>query len=81
MKAQLIKPIKDQHRYVVGIDFGHGESSAAICSLEWETSAGHRENKEEDIDMDINARKRLFRQQSVLCQTSLCLLEMKHLSI
>lgn len=56
MKAQLIKPIKDQHRYVVGIDFGHGESSAAICSLEWETSAGHRENKEEDIDMDINAR-------------------------
>lgn len=65
MKAQLIKPIKDQHRYVVGIDFGHGESSAAICSLEWETSAGHRENKEEDIDMDINARKKVI--PSAIC--------------
>lgn len=65
MKAQLIKPIKDQHRYVVGIDFGHGESSAAICPLEWETSAGHRENKEEDIDMDINARKKVI--PSAIC--------------
>ena len=66
MKAQLIKPIKEQHQYVVGIDFGHGETSAAICPLEWEKSAGQRESKEEDIDMDIAARKKVI--PSAICR-------------
>ena len=66
MKAQLIKPIKGQHHYVVGIDFGHGETSAAICPLEWEKSAGQRESKEEDIDMDIAARKKVI--PSAICR-------------
>lgn len=68
MKAQLIKPIKEQHKYVVGIDFGHGETSAAICPLEWEKSAGQRESKEEDIDMDIAARKKVI--PSAICRMS-----------
>ena len=66
MKAQLIKPVKGQHQYVVGIDFGHGETSAAICPLEWEKSAGQRESKEEDIDMDIAARKKVI--SSAICR-------------
>lgn len=66
MKTQLIKPIKGQHKYVIGIDFGHGETSAAICPLEWEKSAGKRESKEEDIDMDINARKKVI--PSAICR-------------
>lgn len=68
MKAQLVKPIKGQHQYVVGIDFGHGETSAAICPLEWEKSAGQRESKEEDIDMDIAARKKVI--PSAICRMS-----------
>lgn len=66
MKAQLVKPIKGQHKYVVGVDFGHGETSAAICPLEWEKSAGQRESKEEDVDMDIAARKKVI--PSAICR-------------
>lgn len=66
MKAQLVKPIKGQHQYIVGIDFGHGETSAAICPLEWEKCAGQRESKEEDIDMDIAARKKVI--PSAICR-------------
>lgn len=68
MKAQIIIPIKGQHQYVVGIDFGHGETSAAICSLEWEKSAAQRESKVEDIDMDIAARKKVI--PSSICRMS-----------
>lgn len=32
--ANLIIPSKDIHKYVVGIDYGHGETSAAICQIE-----------------------------------------------
>lgn len=64
--VQLIEPKKEQHQYVVGIDFGHGETSAAICPLEWEKSADQRESKEEDIDMDIAARKKVI--SSAICR-------------
>lgn len=64
--VQLVKPIKGKHQYVVGIDFGHGETSAAICPLEWDKSAGLRESKEEDIDMDIPARKKVI--PSAICR-------------
>lgn len=65
MKAQLMKPIKGTHQYVVGIDFGHGESSAAICPLEWEIT-GQQESKTEDTDMDISARKKVI--PSAICR-------------
>ena len=38
--VKLVKPNPNQHKYVVGIDFGHGETSAAICELQWDTKAG-----------------------------------------
>lgn len=38
--AKLIIPNPQQHKFVVGIDFGHGETSAAICEIDWEKSAG-----------------------------------------
>lgn len=31
----LTSPNKDTHRYVVGIDFGHGETSAAYAEIGW----------------------------------------------
>lgn len=44
MKLQFIEPKKDQIEYIIGIDFGHGETSAAICRVD--------NNKDpEDIDL------------------------------
>ena len=65
--AKLIIPNKNLHKYVVGIDFGHGETSAAICELEWNKDAGQREDKLIDLDMDIQARKKVI--PSAICRT------------
>ena len=65
--AQLVKPNKNKHKYVVGVDFGHGETSAAICELEWDKSAGTSEQKIRDIDMDRNAKKKVI--VSAICKT------------
>lgn len=64
--ANLIIPNKSQHQYVVGIDFGHGETSAAICELEWNKDAGQREGYVMDIDMDRKARKKVI--PSAICR-------------
>ena len=32
---KYIRPNKDDHKYVIGIDFGHGETSADICNIQW----------------------------------------------
>lgn len=65
--AQLVRPDKNEHQYIIGIDFGHGETSAAICELEWEKSAGTSEQKVRDIDMDRNAKKKVI--VSAICKT------------
>lgn len=44
MKLQFIEPKKDQIGYIIGIDFGHGETSAAICRV-------YNNNDPEDIDL------------------------------
>lgn len=31
VKDWAIVPDKNKHEYVIGIDFGHGETSAAYC--------------------------------------------------
>lgn len=66
--ANLIIPNKEQHTYVVGIDYGHGETSAAICPIEWDKNAGHREIKLLDIDLDRAARKKVI--TSAICRIS-----------
>lgn len=63
--ANLIKPEKEKHQYVIGIDFGHGETSAAICPLEWDTEAGKQEKNFTDIDIDIRGRKNVI--TSAIC--------------
>lgn len=66
--AKLIIPNATNHKYVVGIDFGHGETSAAICELEWDKSAGQRITGVEDIDIDRAARKKVI--PSAICLTN-----------
>lgn len=62
---QLIIPNKVNHKYVIGIDFGHGETSAAICELEWDKDAGHRELDVLDLDMNCQGRKKVI--PSAIC--------------
>jgi len=64
--AKLVIPNKNKHKFVVGIDFGHGETSAATCELEWDKDAGQREANVLDIDMDRNARKKVI--PSAICR-------------
>lgn len=66
--ANLIIPDKNKHKYVVGIDYGHGETSAAICSIEWGKDAGLRETKVLDIDLDRAARKKVI--TSAICHVN-----------
>lgn len=65
--ANLVIPNKLQHQYVIGIDFGHGETSAAICPIEWDKEAGQRELSVIDIDLDRAARKKVI--TSAVCRT------------
>ncbi len=64
--ADLIKPNKEKHEYVVGIDFGHGETSAAVYAIEWEKEAGKKEGRAEDVDLDVAARKKVI--TSAICR-------------
>lgn len=34
--SNFITPNKDIHKYIIGIDFGHGETSADICNIQWD---------------------------------------------
>lgn len=38
-------------KYVIGIDFGHAETSAALCEIEWNEVASKRREKIEDIKL------------------------------
>lgn len=49
-----IVPDKNKHEYVIGIDFGHGETSAAFCPIGWELSPGDLEAVK---DIDFGNRK------------------------
>lgn len=35
---EYIIPNKEEHKFVIGIDFGHGETSADICNIQWDDS-------------------------------------------
>lgn len=45
-----VSPNKDKHRYVVGIDLGHGETSAAYAEIGWDKSLGQLASVR-DIDL------------------------------
>lgn len=32
----FVTPNRSKHQYIIGIDFGHGETSADICNIQWD---------------------------------------------
>ena len=46
---------KKKYEYVVGIDFGHGETSAAICPLQWDQDDQQLEQVK-DLEMRGNSK-------------------------
>lgn len=46
---------KKQIEYIIGIDLGHGETSAAICPLQWETPVDQLDPAK-DLDMGGNKK-------------------------
>ena len=46
---------KDKVKYVIGIDLGHGETSAAICEIQWDADASKLENAK-DLEMGGNKK-------------------------
>ena len=51
----LTVPNKEQHEYIIGIDFGHGETSAAFCPIGWNMQDGELEGVK-DIDFGNNSK-------------------------
>lgn len=51
----LTIPNKEQHEYIIGIDFGHGETSAAFCPIGWNLQEGELEGVK-DIDFGNNSK-------------------------
>lgn len=50
-----ITPDKNKHEYVIGIDFGHGETSAAYCQIGWDVTKGQL-GMVKDIDFGSNTK-------------------------
>ena len=46
---------KKQYEYVIGIDLGHGETSAALCPLQWDTTKGMLDPAK-DLEMGGNKK-------------------------
>ena len=55
LKDQIRNMEKRKYEYIVGIDFGHGETSAAICPLQWDTPV-EQLNPARDLEMSGNKK-------------------------
>lgn len=55
INQQTMKIDKDKIKYVIGIDLGHGETSAAICEIQWGADASKLENAK-DLEMGGNKK-------------------------
>lgn len=57
-KIQIMKEEqKKQIEYIIGIDLGHGETSAAICPMQWDTAV---EQLDPAKDLDMGGNKKVM---------------------
>ena len=54
-KINKIMEANRQYEYVIGIDLGHGETSAAICPLQWDNAPGELDAVK-DLEMGGNKK-------------------------
>ena len=57
--VELITPGR-QHKYVIGIDFGHAETSANLCEIEWDVRGEMQKSKPEDIVLWRNSEEKIL---------------------
>ena len=57
LKDQIRNMEKRKYEYIVGIDFGHGETSAAICPLQWDTPV---EQLDPAKDLEMGGNKKVI---------------------
>lgn len=60
---QLIKPVPGKHEYVIGIDFGHGETSASYCRLDWNNNSASPVKQ-----LELNGSEKVV--VSAICRTT-----------
>lgn len=59
--GNYIKPNKEQHQFIIGIDFGHGETSADICNIQWNDEFAKLENPDSiEIFNNLKATKSIL---------------------
>lgn len=51
----LTVPDRNYHEYVIGIDFGHGETSAAFCPIGWDKASADL-GLTKDLEFDSNSK-------------------------
>lgn len=57
--CKLVIPRKT-HEYIVGIDFGHAETSACVCKIEWDKNAAEQSNDYEDLVLYPNSKSKII---------------------
>lgn len=56
MSTNAVNMEKRKYEFVIGIDFGHGETSAAICPLQWDTPV-EQLDPVKDLEMSGDKKK------------------------
>ena len=67
---------KKQYEYVIGIDLGHGETSAALCSLQWDTAISALDPAK---DLEMGGIRRSFHLLLLFWKMVMRILVMLHL--
>lgn len=53
----FVTPDRNRHQYIVGIDFGHGETSAAIAQIDWDSPF---DKLGKPFDVELDGRSAMF---------------------
>lgn len=56
-KINKVEMEKRKYEYIIGIDFGHGETSAAICPIQWDTPV---EQLDPAKDLEMGGNKKVI---------------------
>ena len=55
----MMEVISRKHKYVIGIDFGHAETSACMCEIEWDKPVDIQDQRIIDLELDHSGKKKV----------------------